>query len=222
MNPWTVTGSMPFYHIFSSLQARAWVAYPCLGCKRSPRASARSERAVRGPNNFFVQPSHILFVWTERLFAEPTRVRTWVAGSRQTYRKSPLASARSERAVRCSPSFLYALTREGLFAETPSGASLGRGVLAYLQEELPSLCPKQEGRQEFPWLFVRPSRMRVCLSSPPRVQAWVAGSRHICRKSSLASAWSKRAVRSTPGFLYHPRATFLFRRRGLLAEPPRV
>ena len=49
--------------------------------------------------------------------------------------------------------FYTPLAHEGLFAETPSGASLGHGVSAYLQEELPSLCTEREGRQEFPWLF---------------------------------------------------------------------
>ena len=47
-----------------------------------------------------VRPSRILFVQTEGLFAEPPRVRAWVARSRQGCRKSPLASAWSERAVR--------------------------------------------------------------------------------------------------------------------------
>jgi hypothetical protein len=45
------------------------------------------------------------------------------------------------------------LAREGLSAEPPSGASLGRGVSVTLQKELPSLCTEQEGRQELFWLF---------------------------------------------------------------------
>ena len=131
-NPWTVTGSVPFYRIFWSLQVRAWVACPRLGCRRSPRASARSERAVRGPPDFFVQPSHILFVRTEGFFAEPTRVRAWVAGSQQNCRESPEplhgVSGRSGVPLAfCTP-----LAHEGLFAEPPSGASLGHGVSAYL------------------------------------------------------------------------------------------
>ena len=104
----------------------------------------------------------------------------------------------------------------------PVNASSGRWVSANLQEEPPSLYTEREGRQEFSWLFIHLSRVRVCLLRPPRVRAWVAGPQHICRKSFLASARSKRAVRSTPGFLYDPRATFSFGRRGLLAEPPRV
>ena len=96
--------------------------------------------------------------------------------------------------------------------------NLGRWVSANLQEEPPSLCTEREGHQVLPWLFIRPSRVRVCLLRPPRVRAWVTGPQHIYRKSSLASARSKRAVRSSPGFLYDPRATFLFGRRGLFAE----
>ena len=38
------------------------------------------------------------------------------------------------------------------FAE-PLSASSGRWVLAWLQEEPPSLCVEQEGDQEFPCLF---------------------------------------------------------------------
>ena len=60
--------------------------------------------------------------------------------------------------VRSSPSFFTPLAREGLSAEAPLGASPGRGVSAYLQEEPPSLCIGREGRQELPCLFVRPSR----------------------------------------------------------------
>ena len=50
------------------------------------------------------------------------------------------------------------IQKEGLFAE-PSSASLGRWVSASLQEEPPSLRMEQEGNQEFPWLFIRPSRI---------------------------------------------------------------
>ena len=46
--------------------------------------------------------------------------------------------------------FYTPLTHEGLFADAPLGASLGRGVSAYLQEEPPSLCIGQEGRRGFP------------------------------------------------------------------------
>ena len=109
---------------------------------------------------------------------------------------------------------------QGVVCRAHSCANLGRWVSANLQEEPPSLCTEREGRRVLSWLFIRLSRMRVCLLRPPRGRAWVAGPRHICRKSSVASAQSKRAVRSSPGFLYDPRATFLFRRRGLFAETP--
>ena len=46
--------------------------------------------------------------------------------------------------------FYTPLAHEGLFAETPSSASLGCGASVYLQGGLRSLCPEQEGRQEFP------------------------------------------------------------------------
>ena len=116
------------------------------------------------------------------------------------------------------------LAREGLFAEAPLGVSLGRGVSTYLQEELPSLCTEREGRQEFPWLFVRPSCILFVwkeglFAEPPRVRAWVTGSRQGCRKSPLASTRSERAVRSSPSFLCDPRASFSFRRRGCLLSP---
>jgi len=44
------------------------------------------------------------------------------------------------------------------FAE-PTSASSGRWVSAWLQEEPLSLYAEQEGGQEFPCLFVRPSRI---------------------------------------------------------------
>ena len=56
------------------------------------------------------------------------------------------------------PSCILFIRKEGLFAE-PSRASLGRWVSARLQEEPPSLYIERERDQEFPWLFVRPSRI---------------------------------------------------------------
>ena len=121
------------------------------------------------------------------------------------------------------PSRILFVRKEGLFVE-PSSASLGRWVSARLQEEPPSLCTEREGRQGFPWLFVRPSRVlsvrtEVLFAEPPRVRAWVAGSRQSHRKSPLASTWSERAVRSSPSFLYDPRTSFSFGRRGCLLSP---
>ena len=57
-----------------------------------------------------------------------------------------------------------------------------------LQEEPPSLRAEREGDQEFPWLFVRPSRILFArkeglFAEPPRVRAWVAWSWQGCRKS---------------------------------------
>ena len=109
----------------------------------------------------------------------------------------------------------------------PSSASLGRLSSSWVQEEPPSLRTEREGGQGFPWLFVRPScilfvQTEGLFAKPPQVQAWVAGSRQGCRKSPLASAQSKKAVRGSLGFLYDPRASFSLRRRGCFAEPPRV
>ena len=56
------------------------------------------------------------------------------------------------------PSRILFVRKEGLFAE-PSIASLGRWVSARLQEEPLSLYTEREGGQEFPWFFVRPSRI---------------------------------------------------------------
>ena len=86
------------------------------------------------------------------------RVRVWVTGSRLGCRKSPRASAWSERAIRSFPVFFMRPSRilfvqkEGWFAE-PSSASLGRWVLAWLQEEPSSLCSEKEGDQEFSCIF---------------------------------------------------------------------
>ena len=96
----------------------------------------------------------------------------------------------------------------------PVNASSGRRVSTNLQEEPPSLYTEREGRQVLSWLFIHLSRMRVCLLRPPRVRAWVAGPQHICRKSFLASARSKRAVRSSPGFLHDLAASFYSHKEG--------
>ena len=118
--------------------------------------------------------------------------------------------------------FYTPLAHEGLFAETPSGASLGRGVLAYLQEELPSLCPKQEGRQEFPWLFVQPSH-----------NLFIRKEGFVCRAPSSANLgrWVSVKLQGEPlslcgevrqgfplAFLYDPRASFSFGRRGGICQ----
>ena len=138
---------------------------PCVrqGCRKSPQASAQSERAVRSSPGFLYD-RRASFSFGRRGCLSSPRVRAWVAGSRLGCRKSPRASARSERAIRSFPVFFVRPSRilfvrkEGLFAE-PLSASLGRWVSARLQEELPSLCTEREGGQEFSWLFMRPSRI---------------------------------------------------------------
>ena len=73
----------------------------------------------------------------------------------------PLHRARGRSGVPLAfvqPSRILFVRKEGLFAE-PSSASLGRWVSAMLLEEPLSLCMEREGDQEFPWLFVRPSRI---------------------------------------------------------------
>ena len=106
-------------------------------------------------------------------------------------------------------------------AETPSGASLGRGASAYLQEELPSLCPEQEGRQEFPWLFVRPSRNLfvwkegfVCQGpSSANLGRWVSA-----KLQGEPLSLYERSIRGSPGFLCDPRTSFSFGRRGGICQ----
>ena len=76
---------------------------------------------------------------------------------------------------------------------TPSGASLGRGASAYLQEELPSLCPEQEGHQEFSWLSVQPSR-----------NLFVRKEGFVCRGPSSANLgrWVSAKLQGEPLSLY--------------------
>ena len=64
------------------------------------------------------------------------------------------------------PSRILFARKEGLFAEpfacergSLSRAILDRWVSARLQGEPPSLRTEREGGQEFPWLFIRPSRI---------------------------------------------------------------
>ena len=79
----------------------------------------------------------------------------------------------------------------GFVCRAHSGASRSRWVSTGLQEEPPSLCTGREGRRELPWLFIRPSCLRVCLPRPLWARALVMGSRRGCRKGSLASARSR-------------------------------
>ena len=108
--------------------------------QEEPPSLRQEQEGGQGPPDFFIRPSHILFVWTEGLFAEPILVRAGAAGL---------------------------------------GKVAGRA---------PSLCVEREGHREFPWLFIRPSHVRVYLPRPLWARARVVGSRRICRKSPLASA----------------------------------
>ena len=139
--------------------------------QEEPPSLRQEQEGGQGSPGFFIRPSHILFVRTEGLFAEPILVRAGAAGL---------------------------------------GKVAGRA---------PSLCAEREGRREFPWLFICPSRVRVCLPRPLWAPARVVGSRRICRKSPLASAQGERAVRSSPVFLYDPHASFSLGRRVCFAEP---
>ena len=102
----------------------------------------------------------------------------------------------------------------------PVGASSDRRASTMLREEPLSLRLEREGRQGFTRLFVRPSRFLFAwkeglycrapsCASPSR---WALAM--FCRKSPLASARSKRAVRDSPDFLFDPRASFSLGRRG--------
>ena len=170
---------------------------------------------------------------------------------------------------------------EGVVCRAHSCANLGHWVSTNLQEEPPSLCTEREGGPEFPWLFIRPSRILFarkegvvcrapssaslgrwvsarfvgrapepphgvggwsgvplafyatlahpfhsegggCLLSPLEREPRSLGLGKVCRESPRASARSGRAVRSSPGFLCDPRASFSLGRRGFFAEPAQV
>ena len=121
-------------------------------------------RRRSGVSLSFVCDPRTSFSFGRRGCLPSPRVRAWVAGSRQGCRKSPRTSAWSERAIRSSPGFLcdprasFSLGRRGCLP-SPSRASLGRWVSARLQEEPLSVRAEREGDQEFPWLFVRHSRI---------------------------------------------------------------
>ena len=176
---------------------------------------------IHSPMVFFLTLSEIFCICR----AHKCEFGSWGLGKVTGRAPEPLHGARGPSGAFLA--FYTPLAREGLFAETPSRASLGRGASAYLQEELRSLCPEQESRQEFPWLFVRPSRnlfirKEGCVCRAPlstNLGRWDSAKLQV---EPLASARSERAIRSSPSFLYVPRASFSLGRRGLFAEPPRV
>ena len=63
------------------------------------------QRAVRSSPGFLYDPRASFSLGRRGCFAEPPRVRTGVARSRQSCKKSPLASTRGERSVGGSPDF---------------------------------------------------------------------------------------------------------------------
>ena len=79
--------------------------------QEEPLASARSERAVRSSPDFLYDPRASFLLRRRGCFAEPPRVRTGVARSRQDCRKSPLASAWDKRSIGGSPGFFVRPSR---------------------------------------------------------------------------------------------------------------
>ena len=69
--------------------------------QEEPPSLRLEQEGGRGSSDLFIRSSHILFVRTEGLFAEPILVSA-------RSQEEPLASAQSERAVGSSPDFLYA------------------------------------------------------------------------------------------------------------------
>ena len=72
---------------------------------RAPEPLAWSERAISGFPIFFGGPRASFSLRRRGSFAEPPRVRAWVAWSRQDCRRSPLAPARCKRTVRVPLAF---------------------------------------------------------------------------------------------------------------------
>ena len=112
----------------------------------SPRASAWSKRAVRGPLAFLFDP-RMSFSFGQRVClsspfgCEPEPLGLGKVAGRAP---KPLHGARGPSGAPLA--FYTPLAHEGLFAEAPLGASLGRGASARLQEGLPRLRTEQEGR----------------------------------------------------------------------------
>ena len=141
---------MPFLSRFSESPSASLGGLLSFWVQEEP-LSLRTER--EGDQEFpwlFRRPSRILFVQKEGLFAKPIECEPGSLGLGKVVGRAPepLHGARGRSGVPLA--FCTPLVREGLFAEPPLGASLGRGVSAYLQEEPPSLCMEREGHYEFP------------------------------------------------------------------------
>ena len=128
------------------------------GCRKSPRASARGERAIRSSSGSLSDPRASFSFGRRGCLPSPLECEPGSLGLGKVAGRAPEPLAWSERAIRSSPSFLCE-RKEGFVCRAPSSASLGRWVSAKWQEEPPSLCTEREGDQGFPWLFVRPSRI---------------------------------------------------------------
>ena len=100
-NPWTVTGLVPFIVFCNETSSVGLDHLSWSWVQEEPPSLRLEQEGGRGSPDFFIRPSHILFVRTEGLFAEPILVSARL-------QEEPLASAWSERAVGSSPGFLYA------------------------------------------------------------------------------------------------------------------
>ena len=91
-----------------------------------------------------------------------------------------------------------------VFCNETSSVGLDRLSWSWVQEEPSSLRLEQEGGRGSPDFFIRPSyilfvRTEGLFAEPILVSARL-------QEEPLASAWSERAIGSSPGFLYAPRA----------------
>ena len=57
--------------------------------REEPPSLCQEQEGGQGSPGFFTRPSHILFVWTEGLFAEPILVRAGAAGLSKVAGRAP-------------------------------------------------------------------------------------------------------------------------------------
>ena len=114
--------------------------------------------------------------------------------------------------------------KEGFVCRAPLSASLGHWVSARLQEDPPSLLHGARGRSGVPLAFyatpAHPFRSEggVCLLSPLECEPGSLGLGKVAGRAPEPIARSERAIRSSPGFLCDPRASFSFGRRGGICQ----
>ena len=123
---------MPFLSCFSEPPSASLGCLFSFWVQEEP-PSLRTER--EGGQEFpwlFMRPSRILFVRKEGLFAKPlgASLGRWVSARLQE--EPPSLCMEREGRQEFPWLFCTPLAREGLFAEPPSGASLGHGVSVYL------------------------------------------------------------------------------------------